>query len=89
MDASLVLCQPDFMTANGVATQNGYFNPERPSFDSSGNMWVADWGNNRVLEFTSTPVPEFPTASLAIVALASLAVVALVSRKFSVTRLVQ
>ena len=28
-------------------------NPQRVTFDGSGNLWVADTGNNRVLEFTN------------------------------------
>ena len=87
MEASLVIGQPDFTTGHASITPNGLSDAKRPGFDSSGNLWVPDLFNGRVLEFTSTPVPEFPTASLAIVALASLAVVAMVSRRFSVTRL--
>ena len=96
MPASLVIGQQNFTTsvieacfgsspcntrANGFAGVGNH-----PAFDSLGNLWVADYGNNRVLEFASTPVPEFPTASLAIVALVSLAVVAVVARRSTFLR---
>ncbi len=84
MGASLVIGQQDFNSSLEVTTQSGFSVPIGSAFDSSGNLWVGDNGNNRVLEFSSTVVPEFPTASLAIMALASLAIVALISRKFSV-----
>ena len=87
MGASLVIGQPDFNSSVAATTQSGFTAPVHPLFDSSGSLWVPDFNNNRVLEFTSTPVPEFPTASLAIVAMVSLAVVAIVSRKFSMPRL--
>jgi hypothetical protein len=71
MGAVLVIGQPDFVTTDLQNPQTGISGPAVMAFDSSGNLWVPDFWNNRVLEFTSTPVPEFPTASLAIVALAS------------------
>ena len=49
--ASLVLGQPDF-TSGGIAhTASGLSGPLAVAFDSSGNLWVADRGNNRVLEY--------------------------------------
>ncbi len=87
MSASLVIGQKDFTTNTDAATQNGLNFLGLSAFDSSGNLWVPDFGHNRVLEFSSTVVPEFPTASLAIIALASLAGVAAVSRRFSVRRM--
>ena len=88
MGASLVIGQQDFNSSVAATTQSGFQGPGHPAFDSSGNLWVPDFTNNRVLEFSSTPVPEFPTASLALIAVASLAVVAVVSRRFSSRRLV-
>ncbi len=82
MGASLVIGQQDFNSSLPATTQSGFQKPHHPGFDSSGNLWVSDLNNNRVLEFTSTPVPEFSTASIAILAVASLAVVALVLRRF-------
>jgi hypothetical protein len=87
MGASLVIGQQDFNSSLFATTQNGFQDPGHLAFDSSGNLWVPDFENNRILEFSSTPVPEFPTASLAIVAVVSLAVVAIVSRRFSPVRL--
>ena len=52
--ASLVLGQSTF-TTNAVAdTQSGMHAPTGIVFDSLGSLWVADSGNNRVLEFTTT-----------------------------------
>ncbi len=82
MGASLVIGQQDFNSSPPASSQSGFSAPIGSAFDSSGNLWVTDYFNNRVLEFSSTVVPEFPTASLAIIAGASLAVVALVLRSF-------
>ncbi len=87
MSASLVIGQKNFTTSTPSTTQDGLSDPAHLGFDRSGNLWVPDVLNNRVLEFSATPVPEFPTASLAIVAMVSLAVVAVVSRRFSLRRL--
>ncbi|TLX93406.1 MAG: hypothetical protein E6K91_08710, partial [Thaumarchaeota archaeon] len=56
-DASLVLGHQDFTTGGeGVASGASSFrDPYGITFDSQGNLWVADSGNNRVLEF----VPPF------------------------------
>jgi sugar lactone lactonase YvrE len=59
MNASLVIGQPDFVTSTPVTSQSGLnfvSQAERVAgfaFDSTGNLWVADLGNNRVLEFKS------------------------------------
>lgn len=50
-NASIVLGQPDFTTANGTTTQNGMRDPTGVASDGSGDIFVADSGNNRVLEF--------------------------------------
>ena len=65
MNASLVIGQASF-TAGGAATTNSrLWNPEFVAFDDSGNLWVADSGNNRVLEF-EPPFANGMTASLVI-----------------------
>ena len=54
--ASLVIGQSDF-TSGGAATTatgldaTGLNGPSSVAFDASGNLWVADEGNNRVLEY--------------------------------------
>ncbi len=49
--ASLVLGQSSY-TSNAPATSaTGMYGPSDITFDSSGNLWVADYFNNRVLEF--------------------------------------
>ena len=51
MSASLVIGQPDFVTGAGNTTQNGLTGPAGLAFDNSGNLWVVDLDNNRVLEY--------------------------------------
>ena len=57
MNASLVIGQPNFETSAKVTSQSGTVGPVGLAFDSSGNLWVGDSGNNRVLEFK----PPFST----------------------------
>jgi len=56
MNASLELGQPSgdlqFVTHSARAPGNGLAAPVDLAFDSSGDLWVADRGNNRVLEYT-------------------------------------
>ncbi|OGS21721.1 MAG: hypothetical protein A2252_11570 [Elusimicrobia bacterium RIFOXYA2_FULL_39_19] len=52
-----VIGQPNFTSAapqqnNAGAVDNGLYAPKGVAFDASGNMWVCDSGNNRVLKFT-------------------------------------
>jgi secreted PhoX family phosphatase len=65
--ASIVLGQSDFTTGTSGLSQNKLnlrlvvFNG--PTFDSSGNLWIADENNHRILEFlvgSSPSIPEFP-----------------------------
>jgi hypothetical protein len=53
-DADLVLGEPDFTTNTPATTQNGMSTPSGVGFDLHANLWVADFVNNRVLEFTSS-----------------------------------
>ena len=55
MNASLVLGQSSFTTKTAATTQSGLYNPSSVFIDSSGNAWVADYGNSRVLMY----VPPF------------------------------
>jgi DNA-binding beta-propeller fold protein YncE/DNA-binding HxlR family transcriptional regulator len=58
MSASLEIGQPDLASAAlWVGGQNGLDYPAHPGFDQSGNLWVPDGENHRVLEFVS----GFPT----------------------------
>jgi streptogramin lyase len=63
MNASLVLGQSSFTTGGGATTQNGFLNPFCVFIDSSGNAWVADKGNSRVLMF-APPFSNGMNASL-------------------------
>ncbi len=49
--ASVVLGQPDLVTSGCTTTPTGLCDPSGITFDSSGNLWVADSQNNRVLEY--------------------------------------
>ena len=60
--ASHVLGQSLFTTNGYATTQTGMNNPFGVAFDSSGNLWVADANNNRVLEF-SPPFTDGQAAS--------------------------
>ncbi len=55
MSASLVIGQANFESKASYTTQNGLDFPGGEggglAIDPSGNLWVADYGNNRVLEF--------------------------------------
>ena len=56
MSATLVLGQPDFTSDTfnlpGPKTSVGLAEPRGLAFDKSGNLWVADSYDNRVVEFT-------------------------------------
>jgi sugar lactone lactonase YvrE len=55
MPASVVIGQSEFSTGWSATTPNGLAQPWGLMFDSEGDLWIADWGNRRVLEF----VPPF------------------------------
>lgn len=64
--ADLVLGQSSFTTNTAATGQSGLTQPEGVGFDSSGNLWVVDQGNNRVLSYpqgvtTTTTVTLFTT----------------------------
>src|SRR6185437_4478515 len=69
--ASAVLGQSDFTTGTSGLSQNKLnlhltvFNG--PTFDPSGNLWIGDENNNRILEFVLGPspsIPEFPIGGI-------------------------
>ena len=65
MSASLVLGQSGF-TANTPGTgRNSLKGPRAVAFDSGGDLWVADTGNDRILEFVP-PFTSGMSASLVI-----------------------
>jgi hypothetical protein len=61
--ASLVFGQSSFTSNTAATSQSGLNDPEGIAFDSSGNSWVADSANNRVLEFSSTTSPVVATGT--------------------------
>ncbi|MGB6552381.1 MAG: hypothetical protein WBE78_02740 [Candidatus Binataceae bacterium] len=65
MNASLVIGQTDFTSTGGATTASNFNLPQFLTFDPAGNLWVADYSNNRVLEF-ATPLSTGESASLVI-----------------------
>jgi sugar lactone lactonase YvrE len=67
MQASLVIGEPNFVTSNpgGTTFINGtvLYVPQDIAFDSSGNLWVSDTGDGRIVEFTA-PFSNGENASL-------------------------
>ncbi|HVN28153.1 MAG TPA: NHL repeat-containing protein, partial [Candidatus Binataceae bacterium] len=51
--ADLVLGQPDFSSTTRGTSANQFSSPQGLAVDSSGNLYVADEQNNRVLEFNA------------------------------------
>ena len=49
--ATVVLGQSSFSGSSSATSASGLNSPEGIAFDSSGNLWVADTGNNRVVMF--------------------------------------
>lgn len=54
MNASLVLGQTDFAEMHTGTSANMLSEPYDVKVDNSGNLWIADTDNNRVLEFATT-----------------------------------
>ncbi|MDW8129357.1 MAG: hypothetical protein RMI94_02335 [Bryobacterales bacterium] len=52
MDASAVIGQPDFTSAAPGTAENRFNNPRGIAVDTSGRLYVADLGNNRISIFT-------------------------------------
>ena len=65
MNASTAIGQPGFTSTTAATTQSGLHTPIGASLDSSGNLWVADTNNNRLLEYLP-PFSSGMNASLVI-----------------------
>jgi sugar lactone lactonase YvrE len=82
--ASLVIGQPNF-TSSAVPpvtqpTSTSLNQPTGIAFDSSGNLWVADWSDGRVLQFGgAVSTPEFPSFAVPVVFTVALAVALLLA----------
>ena len=63
--ASLVIGQSDLTSNSNSNNQSMLNDPNAITFDSSGNLWVADTGDNRILEFKA-PFANGESASVAI-----------------------
>jgi sugar lactone lactonase YvrE len=50
-NASVVIGQPNFTASACNTTQDGLCGPWSLTFDPSGNLWVLDGANNRILEY--------------------------------------
>ncbi|HZC22738.1 MAG TPA: NHL repeat-containing protein [Candidatus Binatia bacterium] len=49
--ANVVLGQANFTSSTGATSATGLYYPVKATADSSGNVWVADCDNNRVVEY--------------------------------------
>ncbi len=49
--ATIVLGQADFTSSSGATSATGLQFPVKATADASGNVWVADCNNNRVVEY--------------------------------------
>jgi hypothetical protein len=65
MSASVVLGEPDMVTSSGGSTATTLACPSGLAFDAKGNLWVSDYDNNRIVEFTA-PFTSGMAASLAL-----------------------
>jgi sugar lactone lactonase YvrE len=63
--AGLVLGQPNFVSNSSGTNQSAFNVPNDLTFDHSGNLWVSDSSNHRILQFT-TPFSNGENASLVI-----------------------
>ena len=63
--ASLVIGQSDFNSNSNSNNQSMLNEPNAMAFDQSGNLWVADTGNSRILEFKA-PFSNGESASVSI-----------------------
>jgi streptogramin lyase len=63
--AHVVLGQPTFTTASAAHGQTGLAYPNAVTSDSSGNIWVVDNNNSRILKY-SAPVSTFQAACIEI-----------------------
>jgi sugar lactone lactonase YvrE len=50
-NASVVLGQSDFTSSSQATSATGLNDPTHVVADAHGNLWVSDWGNNRVLQY--------------------------------------
>src|SRR2546426_3201682 len=63
--ATVVVGQGSFTTNTAGTTATTLSVPLGISFDSAGNLWVADTGNNRVLEYAA-PITTGETATVVV-----------------------
>ena len=62
--ASMVIGEPDYTSIAGNDTRSALTLPEGIAFDPSGDLWVADSGNSRVLEFAAPFSPGMDASDL-------------------------
>lgn len=63
MNASMVIGQTDYTSTGAATTASGLNLPQFFTFDATGDLWVADYSNNRVLEYPA-PLSSGESASL-------------------------
>ena len=64
--ASVAIGQTSFTSNGAGASSTGLSFPIGVAFDHSGNLWVTDWNNNRVLEFLSANLVTSGAAAVVI-----------------------
>jgi hypothetical protein len=80
--ASLVLGQINFAAMHMGTSTAMLAEPYDVKFDNSGNLWLADTANNRILEFHETTVPEFGPLTIVMLCIATFSVLIFTRTKF-------
>ncbi|MHB8387753.1 MAG: NHL repeat-containing protein [Metallibacterium sp.] len=57
-----VIGQPNFTTAASALSINGLYNPDGLIFDNSGNLYIGDVNNNRILQFQPPFLNDMPAS---------------------------
>jgi uncharacterized protein (TIGR03437 family) len=68
VEPDAVYGQSSFSTRSTATTNNGLNQPRGVAFDSAGNLWIADTGNNRIVRYPSSVLssPTQPAADMVI-----------------------
>jgi hypothetical protein len=64
MSASLVIGQADFTSSASATSAAGLFDPYDVSFDSEGNLYVADYNNSRTMMYSAPFSNGMPAATI-------------------------
>ncbi len=64
MNAFAVIGQPDFISVTGSSAENRMITPRDIATDTDDRLYVADYGNNRILIFSRAAVPSADPSSV-------------------------